>query len=100
MIGGVLTFLGRTSILEGDPAGALPHLERALEIREQGRSPADDAAETRFVLAQALWLLGQDRPRARALAEAARKGYVDAGPLFGPEVAAVDRFLAEAGATP
>ena len=58
-------------------------LERAIELRTNNPSSAVDLAESRSLLARALWLApqghGRDRVRARELAEQARAAYVDAG---------------------
>ena len=43
------------------------------------RAAPDEAAESRFVVAQVLWALGRDRPRALRLLEQARAGFAEAG---------------------
>jgi eukaryotic-like serine/threonine-protein kinase len=50
----------------------------ALAIRVKRNEPAQLVAESRFVLARAVWLFG-DRTQARELADQARRGYVDSG---------------------
>jgi tetratricopeptide (TPR) repeat protein len=67
-----LSFLGLAQLDAGAPAEALATFERALPLRVKARAQPDDLAETRFGLAQALWQLGKDKPRALQLAERAR----------------------------
>jgi tetratricopeptide (TPR) repeat protein/predicted Ser/Thr protein kinase len=66
----ISTSLGRAQLLRGRPAEAIPYLEEALVAR--GDFPRD-VAVTQFALARALWESRRDRPRARALAEQAKK---------------------------
>ncbi|HTJ40646.1 MAG TPA: serine/threonine-protein kinase [Kofleriaceae bacterium] len=61
--------LGRAYLRLGDAARARPLVERALAFREKVASP-EQLAETRLLLAEALWDV--DRERARALIEQAR----------------------------
>ncbi|MBI5478308.1 MAG: tetratricopeptide repeat protein [Deltaproteobacteria bacterium] len=67
-----LSFLGLAQLDAGAPAEALATFERTWPLRVKARAQPDDMAETRFGLAQALWQLGRDRPRALKLAEEAR----------------------------
>jgi tetratricopeptide (TPR) repeat protein len=67
-----LTGLGRAQLGERQPKAAIAPLERALAIREETHATPDLVGETRFALARALWSAGADRPRALALARAAR----------------------------
>jgi len=64
--------LGSVMLARGAPAEALPLLERALALASA--IDDDDLAELRLALARALWDTQQDRARARALAEQARRG--------------------------
>jgi len=70
---------------------ALAHLERALRIRERGRSPPAHLGQTQFRIAQ-LALDVHDAQRARAMAEAARASYVTAAAR--DNIAEIDKFLA------
>jgi tetratricopeptide (TPR) repeat protein/tRNA A-37 threonylcarbamoyl transferase component Bud32 len=88
---------GESLIGEGSPERALAPLERALAIRERGESDPARVAETRFALARALWESaedrGQNRPRALALAQAAKTAYAGLAP-WRAKAAIVDRWLA------
>ncbi len=80
---------------------ALPGLVRALALLEADPSnEAVDLAEPRFALARALWEVGTDRARARALALAARNGFGAAGGTHRAELAAVEQWLRERGELP
>jgi tetratricopeptide (TPR) repeat protein/tRNA A-37 threonylcarbamoyl transferase component Bud32 len=78
-----LVGLGQVMLGEGNPSEALPLLERALTIRTATEVGPTDLAETRFVLARALWdagpEAGRDRERAKALAELAHTAFAEAG---------------------
>jgi tetratricopeptide (TPR) repeat protein len=87
-----LTGLGRVKIAEGDPKGAVAHLERALRMREAEETDPTFLAETRFALAQALWDSGVDRKRAFSLATEAKEGY--AHEHVARELGEVDAWLA------
>ena len=63
-----LWLVGRVALAERRPQAAIAPLERALALPEI--EPLQ-AAELRFVLAQALWAAGKDRRRALELARAA-----------------------------
>ncbi|HEX2568812.1 MAG TPA: serine/threonine-protein kinase [Polyangia bacterium] len=69
-------------------------LERALVLRQSTEVRPVERAEVEFTLARTLWDSRQDRPRARRLAEAARKDYAgaDASPA---DRAEVDAWLAQ-----
>ncbi|HEY3360041.1 MAG TPA: serine/threonine-protein kinase [Polyangia bacterium] len=69
-----LTLVGQAQLALGAPHEAIAPLERAVPLRIKGGAAADDLAETRFALAQALWQAGRDRARAVTLATAARDG--------------------------
>ena len=72
-----LTELGQALLELAEPAQALALLERALTIRTALEVDPALLADTRFVLARALWAApttqGRDRLRARTLAEQARE---------------------------
>ncbi|MEM6289673.1 MAG: serine/threonine-protein kinase [Myxococcota bacterium] len=55
----------------GDDAAAQVRLERAVAIHRTTESTPLQRANGEFLLAQTLWRLGDDRPRARSLAEVA-----------------------------
>lgn len=67
--------------------------------RQQGDSPAELLAETRFMLAQALWdappQRGRDRARAMILADEARAGLAELGEARTNDVAEIERWIAE-----
>jgi eukaryotic-like serine/threonine-protein kinase len=64
---------------EGQPLDALAPLEEALRIAGADHDSPADVAETRALLARALWARPAARPRARALADEARLEYASAG---------------------
>jgi serine/threonine-protein kinase len=76
---------GRLLLARGRPAEAVPLLEQALEI-----SSPQLRARIQFSLAQALWALGQERPRALELATQAREHWQALGH---PTVAEASRWL-------
>jgi tetratricopeptide (TPR) repeat protein len=96
-----LTGLGRALLAQDKPADALVHLERALSIRTANNVDPTRLASTRFALARALWDApagaGQDRARARGLAELARDAFAAAGEKSADDLAEVERWLAEHG---
>lgn len=90
---------------DSDPPGSRPvgragvrSLARRL-ARQQGDSPAELLAETRFMLAQALWdappQRGRDRARAMILADEARAGLVELGEARTEDVVQIERWIAE-----
>jgi tetratricopeptide (TPR) repeat protein len=85
----VLLSLGRLWLAENRPNDALPHLERALKIYEahRGAAPANhiDAA---FALARALWDIGDQKDRARELAQQALALGPDAASTLQPQIEA------------
>lgn len=74
-----------------DEAVAL--LQRALAIRETKATPARALAETRFVLAKALWSSKSERARAIELAKQAVTGLRGAGPPSADMLADAERWL-------
>jgi hypothetical protein len=75
-----------------------PSLARRL-ARDHGDSPAELLAETRFMLAQALWdappQRGRDRARALILADEARAGLVELGAARADDVVEIERWISE-----
>jgi hypothetical protein len=82
---------------EGCSSGASSLAQRL--ARGQGESPAALLAETRFMLAQALWEApphrGRDRARATRLAEQARDALAEHGAARAEDVAEIERWLRE-----
>jgi serine/threonine-protein kinase len=66
-----LTALGLVMLAEGRASDAIPHLERALGIRQKSEPNRTLVADTSFALARALRDGNADRTRARALASSA-----------------------------
>ena len=88
-----LTGMGKSLIATGDPATALPHLERALALRTAHPGAEADLAVTEFQLARALWEDKGVRARARQLAERSLTRLTAAGAGFAAERAEVERWL-------
>jgi len=59
----------------GQPAQAVPYLERATAICRKQACESEIGPEVKFFLAKALWESGQDRARARLLAQEVREDY-------------------------
>jgi hypothetical protein len=82
------------------PDGLLerPSLARRL-ARDHGDSPAELLAETRFMLARALWdappQRGRDRARAMILADEARAGLAELGAARAEDVVEIERWISE-----
>jgi tetratricopeptide (TPR) repeat protein len=85
--------LGKLELAEGKPAAAAAALERALALMAASTPDPVDAAEVRAALARARWDTG-DRAGARALAEAARAGFVEGGATARRQLAALEAWLA------
>ncbi|MCA9636313.1 MAG: serine/threonine protein kinase, partial [Myxococcales bacterium] len=94
MVANCDTLLGRVDYLAGRRKSALQRLERALALREKGGSLAEDYAETRFFLAQALWDRPKERPRALELARAAAAAYREVGELHRADAEEVEAWIA------
>ncbi|MCB9755365.1 MAG: tetratricopeptide repeat protein [Myxococcales bacterium] len=91
-----LTTLGKLLVARGRPADAIAPLEQGLALQEDRRTPAEELASHRFLLARALWDAGGDddaRARARALAEQAEAGFAEAGARFAQHHQDVERWL-------
>jgi tetratricopeptide (TPR) repeat protein/predicted Ser/Thr protein kinase len=87
--------IGRAHLDLDQPANALAPLERALELRLKHSVTPAAVANTRYLLAWALWDAGRDRRRAVELAEAALEGYRGYGPKSAGEAAEVEQWLVE-----
>ncbi len=85
-IGGCLLELG-----EYGPAQVT--FERTLALLARGQFPKTRVAEAKFNLAKTLWLGGQNRKRALALAQQARAIFVEAGDLEKEGLKKVDDWL-------
>ncbi len=91
-----LTALGTAHLGAGRVDEALPILERANRIGEAGAPTIKYRAQARFALGRALWKIEGERPRAVALAKAARQDYERSQqtPTTERELAIVDAWLA------
>ncbi len=83
-----LLYLGDLALARGAPAEAAALVERALALHDP-----DSEGEVELTLAEALWKIGKDRPRARTLADQARSRYERIGHRPGKDRAA--RWLAD-----
>lgn len=95
--------LARIALEQHQPAQAVPLAERAVRILARDDGLADKLAQSRFVLAQALWDASvegpdheRDHQRALVLAQQARDRFVQV-PGKADKLAEVDAFLAEHG---
>ncbi len=91
-VGDSLNGVGLSYLGQGAPDRALAPLEKALTIREKSGAEPSQIGETRFLLARALWDIGQDRARAVALARSAQQAYGDRLP-WRQKVEAIDGWL-------
>ncbi|MEX1367527.1 MAG: tetratricopeptide repeat protein [Nannocystaceae bacterium] len=90
--------LAKISLSREEYETAREAAERAVTIREGAQMPPELVAEARFVLARALENASAERSRARALAEQARKSWMDAGAEDSQTtdyLAEVEQWLAE-----
>ena len=87
--------LARIALLEEKPEVARAHAARAVAIRTNHPVPVAQRAQARFVLAQSLWADPSECDHARALAERTRDDFARAGAAAEPDLAAVDRWLAD-----
>jgi eukaryotic-like serine/threonine-protein kinase len=90
-----LTGLAEAELSLGRPDGARAAAERAVRLREAGGVAALEIAESRFVLARALWTLDRERPRAVDLAQRAREAFAKAGEGAAKNLTQVETWLAE-----
>lgn len=82
----------------GEPAAAVPRLERALQISIDRQERPERVGAVRFNLAQALWEAARDRVRALAMGRAAAQSFVaarDEGWDIGDRLEEVQAWLAE-----
>jgi tetratricopeptide (TPR) repeat protein len=84
--------LAELLVTERRIADAVPLLERALAVRDNGDEAAELVAESRFALGRVLWQTGRDRARAVELVEQARAGFATSEARTG-KLAEVDRWL-------
>ena len=77
------------------PEDAIVALEKAVIIVDRGRNQPVEAAETRFVLAQALRTAGRDASRVTALARGAHTVIASAGPGYTARAEALATWLDE-----
>jgi tetratricopeptide (TPR) repeat protein len=91
-----LRSIGETYVDLGQPKAALPYLERALKLVG---GPDAELAQAQFAMARALYDAGSDRPRARALAQQARKAFesAEAGPDATAHKDEIDAWLKQPG---
>jgi hypothetical protein len=86
--------MGQALLAKGNAADATGILEQALRSQEASEKDAVYVAETRFALARALLVTGEDRARARRLAELAFEPFRAAGDLRKKDFEAVKTWLA------
>ncbi|MFT3692797.1 MAG: serine/threonine-protein kinase [Kofleriaceae bacterium] len=69
-LAGAISDLCEVQIAEAKPAACIPNAERAIEVIESHGAGADplELADTRYVMARAMWDAKLDRPRALKLA--------------------------------
>ncbi|MDI3291848.1 serine/threonine-protein kinase [Polyangium sp. 15x6] len=87
--------LGELHMETGEPAEAIPLLERALSLRASGAEGPYKDASTRFLLARALTAAGSDRARAKKLAEEARAAYAAGGEAWAVPKAEIVAWLSQ-----
>jgi len=85
--------LGEVALERGQPREALARLEQAERIAA-ATWPAADLALIRFAIARARWELGEDRPAARALAEACALALATGGSRFEADAERANAWLA------
>ena len=79
----------------GDPAAAVPHYERALELRSGRGDLLFIAGEAHDGLGRALWQLGREPDRAREHLDRARAIFVDGGAAAARALADHERWRAQ-----
>lgn len=90
-----LEALGTVSLKRGEPAKAVPFLERAIVAWDATRADPRHAAGPRFILAQALWRSKGDRTRAVELAKKARAAFTEPEGFDVGQRSAIDEWLAK-----
>jgi tetratricopeptide (TPR) repeat protein len=88
-----LTGIGECLVELGQPKEAVAPLERALVLRGKEKLLPIELGRTRAALAHALWLVGNDRARSKALADAARGDFKEAGSKASREAAQLDAWV-------
>jgi eukaryotic-like serine/threonine-protein kinase len=91
-LGYPLTTIDESYVDDGQPALAIPYLERALRIREVKHPDAYLLGETRFALARAFWESNLALDRAITLAEKARSDH-DTSRIAQKQKADIDGWL-------
>jgi tetratricopeptide (TPR) repeat protein len=91
--------LADVALAQRRPTDAVPLAQRAVAVLETNGVAAEDLADARFRLAQALWDApegkGRDRARAVTLAEQARDVFREAGTGRAEYLADVEKWLAD-----
>jgi tetratricopeptide (TPR) repeat protein len=85
---------GRALLVTGDARAARAALERAMAAYPKHAEEPPVRADTEFALARTLTELRVERPRALALARAARDGFTQGNALYAPELREVEAWLA------
>ncbi|MDX2087072.1 MAG: serine/threonine-protein kinase [Kofleriaceae bacterium] len=86
------------AVRDKQPSTGVAHLERAVRLLERGKAPPVELGRTQVRLAELLFELGPaDRPRARAMVDAARGNFVIAGEPAAAQLAAVEAFMKKQG---
>ena len=85
--------LATTLLKRGAVEEARHFAEQAWSLRQRADIPAEQRAETAFVLARALWPNRTQRARARGLAEQARDAFAEQGKGSEDELAEVEEWL-------
>jgi tetratricopeptide (TPR) repeat protein len=89
-----LTSLALTLFDLGRVDEAVPVVERAVAVAEKAPRSPTERASVDLARAQMLWMTGRDKPRARAIAQAARNLLAAQDPPADAEIAELDRWLA------
>jgi hypothetical protein len=91
--------IAEAALAQRRPAAAPPLTPRVAMMATTHESPTELLAETRFMLAQALWLAppdrGRDRERAMTLAKEARDAFQEIGIDRAGVLAEVEKWIRE-----
>ncbi|HEY5946032.1 MAG TPA: serine/threonine-protein kinase [Kofleriaceae bacterium] len=90
-----LVTTGQCLVELGRPREAIAPLERALVIRTDAKAKPTELAVAQFQLARALWERGNDRRRARSLAQTAHDALATAGSARDRDRATITAWLAD-----
>jgi tetratricopeptide (TPR) repeat protein len=85
--------LGLAELALDRPAAAAEHLEQALRLRDAETGDPQEIAEIEWSLARALFALGRDRARGRALAASALDRYRGLGEAWAERARNIDIWL-------